>query len=142
MRQPIVLDTSVYAAALLGPKGASREVLRGCLEKRYQPLMGAALFTEYESLHAREALFRRGILTKAERQALLDAFFSVCQWVNVYYAWRPNLPDESDNHLIELAVAGNAEAIVTHNIKDFRRSELRFPSLKIVTPANWLKEEK
>lgn len=104
--------------------------------------MGAALFAEYESLHAREALFKRCMPTKAERQAMLDAFCSICKWVNVYYAWRPNLPDESDNHLIELAMAGGADAILTHNVKDFRRSELRFPDLKIVTPATWFKQEK
>lgn len=109
--------------------------------RRYQPLMGAALFAEYESVLAREALFKRCVLTKRERETLLDAIMSTCQWVNIYYAWRPNLTDESDNHLIELAVAGGAEAIVTHNVKDFKRSELRFPALEIMTPASWLKEE-
>lgn len=141
MRQILVLDTSVFVSVLLGPKGASREVVRGCLLRRYQPLMGAALFTEYESVLARDTLFRRCVLTKRERETLLDAFLSACQWVNIYYAWRPNLTDEADNHLIELAVAGGAEAIITHNVRDFKRSELRFPGLEIMTPANWLKEE-
>ena len=136
-----MLDTSAFVSALLGPKGASREIVRGCLMRRYQPLMGTALFTEYESVVTRDTLFRRCVLTKKERETLLDAFLSTCQWVNIYYAWRPNLTDESDNHLVELAVAGGAEAIVTHNVKDFKRSELRFPGLEIMTPANWLKEE-
>jgi hypothetical protein len=30
----------------------------------------------------------------------LDAFLSVCHWQKVYYAWRPNLPDEADNHKV------------------------------------------
>ena len=141
MPKIIVLDTSAFVSALLGPKGASREIVRGCLIRRYQPLMGTALFTEYESVVTRDTLFRRCVLTKREREMLLDAFLSTCQWVNIYYAWRPNLTDESDNHLVELAVAGGAEAIVTHNVKDFKRSELRFPGLEIMTPANWLKEE-
>ena len=106
----------------------------------YRPLMGAALFAEYEAVLARDALFRRCILTKRERETLLDAFLSTCDWVNIYFAWRPNLTDESDNHLIELAVAGGAEAIVTHNVRDFKRSELRFPEIEIMTPAMWLKE--
>lgn len=141
MPKIIVLDTSAFVSALLGPKGASREIVRGCLMRRYQPLMGTALFTEYESVVTRDTLFRRCVLTKKERETLLDAFLSICQWVNIYYAWRPNLTDESDNHLVELAVAGGAEAIVTHNVKDFKRSELCFPGLEIMTPANWLKEE-
>ena len=55
--------------------------------------------------------------------------------VSVYYLWRPNLPDEADNHVVELAVAGDAEAIVTHNTRDFCRNELRFPGLTVVTPG-------
>ena len=39
--------------------------------------------------------------------------------------------DEGDNYLIELAIAGNAEILVTHNIKDFQQSQLKFPQLQI-----------
>ena len=49
-----------------------------------------------------------------------------------------NLPDEADNHLIELAVAGNAEIIATRNIKDFKRSQLKFRQLKILKPKEVL----
>ena len=45
----------------------------------------------------------------------------------MYYLRRPNLPAEADNHLVELAVAGGAEAIDTHNTRDFERAELHFP---------------
>ena len=55
--------------------------------------------------------------------------------LRVYYLWRPNLPDEGDNHLIELAVAGGAEAIVTFNLRDFQRTELYFPDIAVLTPA-------
>ena len=48
--------------------------------------------------------------------------------------------DESDNHVVELAVAGGAQAIVTRNVRDFARMELRFPALRIVTPADLAKE--
>ena len=47
--------------------------------------------------------------------------------------------DEADNHLIELAVAGNADTIITHNTKDLAQGELRFPGLNIQTPAQFLK---
>lgn len=55
--------------------------------------------------------------------------------------WRPNLPDEADNHVVELAVAGGAEAIVTHNTRDFARTELRFPGLRVVTPGELIAED-
>ena len=58
-------------------------------------------------------------LKSAEISALLASLMSVSQWIYIYYLYRPNLEDEVDNHLIELAVAGNAQIIPTHNIKDF-----------------------
>ena len=130
----IVVDTNVFVAATWSTRGASRQVLRRCLLGRYEPLMSQALFAEYESVLARPGLFDRSPISGEERAALWAALVSRCLWVRVYYLWRPNLPDEADNHVVELAVAGNAEAIVTHNTRHFRRNELRFPGLGIVTP--------
>jgi predicted nucleic acid-binding protein len=64
---------------------------------------------------------------------------SVSEWVSIYYSWRPNLKDEADNHLIELAVAGNAHFIATNNIRDFQNSELLFPNLSILKPDDILR---
>ena len=60
--------------------------------------------------------------------------------MRIYYAWRPNLHDEGNNHLIELAIAGSAEMIVTRNLRDFRQMELHFPHLRICTPEDLLEE--
>jgi predicted nucleic acid-binding protein len=64
------------------------------------------------------------------------------RWVTVYYGWRPNLPDEGDNHLIELALAGGAQAIVTHYLRDLRGGELQLGTLRVMTPAQCLEEWK
>lgn len=101
-------------------------------------MIGQALFAEYEDVLDRADLFVGGILTEAARVAVFDAYLSRCRWVEVYYAWRPNLPDEAGNHLIELGVAAQAEAIVTGNLRDLARGELKFPSLKILTPEQCL----
>jgi predicted nucleic acid-binding protein len=74
----------------------------------------------------------------AERQQVLAALARQARWVTVYYGWRPNLPDEADNHLIELALAGGAVAIVTHNLRDVQRGELKLGSLRVLTPAQCL----
>ncbi len=102
--------------------------------------MGNALFLEYEDLMARDRLFAQCALDAAERNVLLDAFLSTCQWTTVYYGWRPNLKDEADNHLIELAVAGGADFLVTKNSKDFENPELAFGGFHIVDPITFLKE--
>ena len=96
--------------------------------------MGAALFAEYEDLMSREALWSGALVSTHDGEVVFDGFMKVCRWVEVFFAWRPNLPDESDNHLVELAIAGNAVAIVTRNIRDLTRGELRFPALRILTP--------
>lgn len=134
----IILDTNVFVAALLSPKGKNREVIRACLKRDATPLFGTALFFEYEDLIGRQELMRKSPLTAAERQSLFEALLSVSEWIKVYYLWRPNLPDEGDNHLIELAVAGGADAIVTNNTGDLKNSELLFSHVSIFTPTQFL----
>jgi predicted nucleic acid-binding protein len=89
---------------------------------------------EYEAVMERQEIIDKCRLDRDERERLLDALMSVSEWVEIYYSWRPNLRDEGDNHVIELAVAGNVKIVVTNNIKDFVRSELIFPNIEILTP--------
>jgi predicted nucleic acid-binding protein len=97
------------------------------------------LFCEYEDVSKRSAILEQTPLSVEEVNALLCSFFSICRWIPVYYLWRPNLKDEQDNHLIELAVAGNAEYLVTNNIKDFNNTELYFPQLTVLKPDQLLR---
>ncbi len=134
----IVVDTNVIVAALLSGSGASRALLRFCLRRQCQPIMGEKLFQEFCDVFQRP-LMERSPLPLKEREELVEAFFSVCEWVPIFFLWRPNLPDEGDNHLIELGVAGMAECVVTQNVRDFRGGELRFPQVRIESPAEFVK---
>ena len=80
-------------------------------------------------------------LSDKEIQDLLNAFYSVCNWLPIYYLWRPNLKDENDNFIIELALAGNSSKIVTNNVKDFMGAELTFKGLQILKPGQLLRGE-
>jgi len=141
MVKTIVIDTSVIISALIGKRGPGREVLRKCLHGEYKPLISNALFLEYEDVSKRKQIIDVCPLTDKEIAELLSALYSLCNWVPIYYLWRPNIADEGDNFLIELALAGNATHIVTNNISDLRNAELTFPDLKIVTPARLLRGE-
>jgi putative PIN family toxin of toxin-antitoxin system len=134
-----VIDTNVFVGACLGG-GAAWDVIRACLRREVQPMMGAALLAEYEDVLARDALMAGSRLSRAERNELLDIFLSCCEWTRVYFVWRPNLPDEADNHLIELAVAGAAHYLVTRNLRDTKRAGLNFPGLRCVNPVSFSKE--
>lgn len=134
----IILDTNVFVSALRSDGGASRKVLRHILQGRHTPVFGNALWLEYEDLLGRSVW--SDVTTPEERRQILAALAKVGRWVTVYYGWRPNLPDEGDNHLIELAVAAGASTIVTHNVRDVDRGELIWDSLTILTPSQFLEQ--
>jgi len=134
----IVIDTSILISALIGPQGPSREILRRCLQVTHNPLISNALFFEYEDVSKREKILELCPLTNNEIRELFNAFYKACRWVPIYYLWRPNIKDEGDNFLIELALAGNASCIITKNIRDLKNAELTFPDLRIETPEQFL----
>ena len=137
----IVIDTSVLISGLIGKAGPSRQVLRLCLLGEYVPMISNALFLEYEDVYRRPQIGKLCPLKPEEIKELLNAFYSVCRWIPIHYLWRPNLQDENDNFLIELAVASNAQFIVTNNLKDLTGAELIFKGLEIVKPEQFLRGE-
>ena len=141
MANRVVIDTCVLISALIGSRGPGREVLRRCLQGKYNPLISNALFLEYEDVSKRKQVQSICPLTSDEVRELLSAFYGVCHWVPISFLWRPNIVDESDNFLIELALAGNATQIVTNNISDLQNVEFKFPGLRIVTPEMLLRGE-
>ena len=131
----VVIDTNVFVAGLRSGGGASREIIRLALTGEIKPIFGNALWLEYEDLLGRDIWTNS--TSDSERRQVLSALIKVGQWVTVYYGWRPNLPDEADNHLIELAIAGGADVIITHNIRDIKRGEL-LNSIKVQSPSDFL----
>lgn len=142
MTSRIILDTNVLVSALTSAEGASRQVLRRVLQGHWQPLISLALFLEYESVLSRPQVQARCPLPPVQREALIDAFASRCQMVELHYLWRPNLQDEADNHVFELAVAAQNAPILTWNLRDFASAELRFPEVRVLTPAQWIALDK
>ena len=140
--QRVVFDTNVFVSAIMAPAGAPRHVLRLALRGEIAPIIGNALFCEYEDILARDALWDKCLSNRGERDSLADALMSVSNWMPMYFLWRPNLADEGGNHVLELAVAGGAEVIITANKRDFRRSNLLFPSVRIESAGEFLERRK
>jgi predicted nucleic acid-binding protein len=55
---------------------------------------------------------------------------------NIYFLWRPTLPDANDELILELAVSAHCEYIVTHNLADFKGVE-KF-GIKAISPGEFL----
>jgi hypothetical protein len=125
--KPLMLDVS-------GSK--SRVCLRDALPGKIEPLFGNALWLEYEDLPGRPVW--TDATSSEERQQVLAALAKLGRWASIYYGWRPDFPDEADNHLIELAMAGESTAIISRNVRDIRRGELLLNGLRVFTPADYL----
>ena len=135
----IVIDTSVWISALITKESQARELLRWIFHAKLFPQMSEALFREYEEVMQRKKIQSLTPLSLTEQNELFEAYLSKCKWNEIYYMCRPNLRDENDNFVVELAVASGAEAIITYNVKDFKNAELIFKH-KIMTPEDFIKE--
>jgi putative PIN family toxin of toxin-antitoxin system len=135
----IVLDTSVITSALRRSTGASNALLRFVAIKELVPLVTTALFLEYEDVLKRAEQRLAHGLDNAGVDRFLAALASASEAVNVRYQWRPQLSDANDEMVLEAAVNGRADALVTHNIKDFKAAATKF-NLRILLPANVLAE--
>jgi len=138
MNNHVIIDTNVFVSALLSQESSPSLVLRLCLTKAIKPVMGTTLYTEYCDVCSRDKIFKNAALNKNERYELFDAFINLCDWFSIYYLWRPNLRDEGDNHLLELAASSQVKYIITGNTKDFQNGALLFPDIKIVTPREFI----
>lgn len=135
----IVIDTSVWISALITKDSKARELLRLVFQAKLYPQMSEALFREYEDVMKRKKIQKLTPLSITEQNELFEAYLSTCKWNEIYYMWRPNLKDEDDNFVVELAVASGAEAIITYNVKDFKNAELIF-KYRIITSEDFIKE--
>jgi len=78
-------------AAMLSAEGVNRDVLRACFGREGSAShWRATVFLEYEEVLARPRPMARSPLSAAEQRKLLEAFLSICEWVDVYFGWRPN----------------------------------------------------
>lgn len=136
----VVIDCNIFISAILSKEGMVKEVLKYALKNRFIPQFGEKLFKEYEDVLSRDTILKSSKLSKDEIDELLNAIISVSNWNDIYYLWRPNLQDEGDNHLVELAVASNSKYIITHNKKDFLDSDLLF-EFEIVSAKEFIQKE-
>jgi putative PIN family toxin of toxin-antitoxin system len=132
----VVLDTSVLVAALRSRQGASFEILSQVGSRAFDIAVSVPLVLEYE-----DALIRHlsaTALNETDMRDIIDYMCKVAIRQEIFFLWRPLLRDPGDDLVLELAVAANCDAIVTHNLRDFAGVE-RF-DLRAVSPGTFLNE--
>ena len=117
----VVLDTNVWVSALRSRRGASYRLLSLIGAGRFEFALSTALVLEYEDAAKRQ--LDELVFTEAEVDRLLDILCAQAVQSRVFFLWRPVLPDPGDDFVLELAVAGSAEWIVTYNKRDFAGAE-------------------
>jgi putative PIN family toxin of toxin-antitoxin system len=133
----LVLDSSVVVSAFRSKLGASHRVLNLVARRVFVPLATPALFLEYEEVLKRPEQREVSGLTLAQVDVALAALAAAIEPVEVRFAWRPQLADPDDEMVLDAAVNGRADALVTHNLVDFSAAISRF-GLTVLTPGQLL----
>lgn len=135
----VVIDTNVIVSGLRSRNGAAFRILQGVRSGAVRPVVSQAVFLEYEDVLSRPGMIPSHMPALAV-VAFLDAFLLVSELQEIFFRWRPWLPDPKDECVLEAAVAAGCVPIATNNLRDFRpASQL---GVRVMTPwelANELK---
>jgi len=132
----IVIDTNVLFTALNSNQGASYKLVSMIPSKKFSIALSVPLIIEYE------AVLRRGKLppniTDKDVTDFIDFICQVGEEQDIFFLWRPFLPDPFDDLVLEVAVAGDCDAIITYNKKHFIK--VKNFGLRVLTPKELLTE--
>jgi len=133
----VVLDTDVVVAGMRSPGGASAEILRKARQGRVTLLVSVPLAVEYEAVCSEIEHRLAAGLSEREVEIFLDAVVAMAEPVKTHFLWRPQLRDPGDEMVLEAAVNGQADLLVTFNVRDFGTVPSRF-GIEVMIPRDAL----
>jgi putative PIN family toxin of toxin-antitoxin system len=139
MKLKLLLDTNVLVSGLSSRLGASFALLEAVVNKRVDFVASATLWLEYESVLKRPEIAKMHGLGASDVDDFLNALAQMVIPVELHFSWRPQLRDPGDEMVLEAAINGQVDALVTHNLADFEIAKTRF-NLNVWTPARVLKQ--
>ena len=131
----IVIDTNVLVAGLRSNRGRAFELLSLVGTGAFDIHLSVPLVLEYEEISLRER--SRLAISESAVQTVINYHCAAATHHEIFFLWRPFLPDAEDDMLLELAVKAGCQFIVTYNSRDFAGIE-QFGS-QATTPAEFLK---
>ncbi len=133
----ITVDTNVILAALMSQNGASYRILNLIIEENLKMALSTSVILEYDDVLKRQEILAKMSLSVDQIEDVLDLLVLLADKYSIYYRLRPNLLDENDNLFVECAFTSNSHYLITSNIKDFRRSELKSYPFQVITPKDF-----
>ena len=134
----VVLDTSVIVAAPRSRRGPANRVMRMVAEREITPVATPSVFIEYEEVLKRAEQRLSHGLSMMQIDDFLTELAALVDPVEVHYQWRPQLRDPGDEMILEAAINGHADVVVTYNIRDFADVERMF-GIRIAAPVELLR---
>jgi len=134
----LVLDTDVVVAGMRSPTGASAGLMLAAIEGRVILVMSVPLAIEYEAICSLPQHRLAAGLSEQECRIFLDGMVALAEPVESHFLWRPQLRDPADEMVLEAAVNGHADAIVTFNARDFGTAPSRF-GIDLLSPGQTLR---
>lgn len=132
----VVFDTSVLVAASRSRSGASFALVSAIPSPDFEICLSIGLYAEWQDALARPEHLPPG-QTVAGALGFVRFLASHAWLQNIFFLWRPFLPDPDDDMILELAFAANCQYVVTHNTRDFRGCQQL--GIEAVTPRDFLK---
>ena len=97
------------------------------------------VFQEYKDVRSRPENMELLSLKQSDIDTIMDFIVTVGRVTHISYSWRPNLRDEADNMIIELARSSGSQYLITRNVKDMTvDSDLMNDDIGILTPGEFL----
>jgi predicted nucleic acid-binding protein len=100
-------------------------------------LMDLKLVCEYRDVAMRPEHIAASGRTSEDAEAVIEMLEAIAAPVLVRIKHRPLSQDENDDMVLDVAINGEADAVVTNNIKDFRAAAERF-GIQVLTPREFL----
>lgn len=136
----VTLDTSVLFQAFHSRRGASFEILQKVRYGEITMAVSLPVFQEYRDLLSRDNVRSQLAVSPEDTEVILQFIATVARPTSVHYAWRPNLRDEDDNMVMELALASGSEYLITRNTRDFLLdTDLSNDEVAVVTPGEFMR---
>ena len=134
-RYRVILATNVILAAMRSQTGASYRLLLTIGHPQWQSVVTPALMYEYEDVIRRPGNVPG--LSPQDITDILDMVYHESHRQLVWFSWRPASPDPGDDLVLDAAVAGGCDFVVSFNERHLRTA--RELGIEVITPAELLK---